>query len=222
MKYAQDLIAFDKTYAALFSSKAKSADSDHGIAHAEFLKFVPFPIAPLHLLTCQPRRATQTFVSFSSGTGIHYAPSAIVDPTHQACATHLIVGQRVPPQALVRAADGRPFELQDLLPSDGRYKLLVFAGDTHDTSQLARVRSFSDAIGEEGAFGKEVVGGEREKWLDVLTVCSTPLQDVNYTEVPPALRLHWSKYVSAFFLYPPRQEADSDCACPGCSWTAST
>lgn len=148
--------------------------------------------SPFRQLT-PTHRAFQTFGGFTSGIGIHYAPSAIVDPSHQSCATKLTVGQRVPPQVLVRAADARPYELQDLLPADGRFKLLVFAGDVREGAQLAALEAFSDAISREGAFGKECVGGEREKWLDVLTICATPLLDVNYNTIPGALRSHWSK-----------------------------
>lgn len=130
----------------------------------------------------------------------------------------------MPPQILLRAADARPLELQDLLPADARYKLLVFAGDARDAGQLARVRAFADAVGADGAFAREVVGGAREKWLDVLTVCRTPLQDVDYTAVPPALRSHWSKCVggrSPWFSFFSRAGADRAC-CTGCLWTIST
>ena len=71
---------------------------------------------------------------FDSGIGIRYASSIITDIKYQACAKHLIIGERVVPQMVVRAADGRPYQLQDLLPADARFKLLVFAGDTDDDS----------------------------------------------------------------------------------------
>lgn len=36
----------------------------------------------------------------------------------------------MPSQLVVRMIDGRPFELQDLLPADGRWKVVLFPGDT--------------------------------------------------------------------------------------------
>ncbi|TFY73653.1 hypothetical protein EWM64_g10358, partial [Hericium alpestre] len=64
-KYAQELIAFDKEFSALFSSKPKSDEHGDGVTHEEFLQ------------------AFQTFGEFSSGIGIHYAPSVITAPAHQ-------------------------------------------------------------------------------------------------------------------------------------------
>ena len=37
-KYAQDLIAFDKKFAALFSGKAQSAENAEGVTHEQFLE----------------------------------------------------------------------------------------------------------------------------------------------------------------------------------------
>ncbi|KAG8221071.1 putative phenol hydroxylase [Butyriboletus roseoflavus] len=73
--------------------------------------------------------AFQTFGGFTSGTSVHYSPSAIVDPRHQECAENLVIGQRMLPQIFVRAADARPIEIQDLLPSDIRFKVLFFVGN---------------------------------------------------------------------------------------------
>ena len=85
-------------------------------------------------------RAFQTFGAFTSGIGVHYEPSALVDTSYQELAPKLTIGERLIPQVVVRAADARPFELQDLLPADTRFKLLVFAGATAAPAQLARVR----------------------------------------------------------------------------------
>lgn len=98
------------------------------------------------------RRAFKTFGAFTSGIGIHYAESTIVNAKHQSVAKNLIIGQRMPPQVIVRAADARAYELQDLLPSDARFKILVFAGDTANPAQRAKVEKL---VGE----GREGRGG---------------------------------------------------------------
>lgn len=38
-KYAQDLIAFDKEYAHLFSAKPQTADNPNGVSHKVFLRW---------------------------------------------------------------------------------------------------------------------------------------------------------------------------------------
>ena len=83
---------------------------------------------PCHVLTVF--RAFNAYGGFTSGIGVHYAPSAITNTTHQSHAANLIIGQRMLPHVFVRAADARPFEIQDLLPADTHFKLLVFAGHT--------------------------------------------------------------------------------------------
>lgn len=139
------------------------------------------------------RSAFQTFGAFTSGIGIHYAPSAIVATTHQVHAPNLVVGRRMLPHVFVRAADARPFEIQDLLPADTRFKLLVFAGDTSDAAQLGRVRALADAVGAPGGFYRRFGGADPARVFDVLAVCSVGKEKVNYTDLPPLFRTHWSK-----------------------------
>ncbi|KAI6160819.1 FAD binding domain-containing protein, partial [Pisolithus thermaeus] len=55
-QYTQDLIDFDKRYAALFSGKPRTSADQNGISHEEFFK------------------AYKTAGGFTSGTGIHYGP----------------------------------------------------------------------------------------------------------------------------------------------------
>ena len=38
-KYAQDLIDFDKQFAALFSGKPKTSENDDGVSHEQFMKY---------------------------------------------------------------------------------------------------------------------------------------------------------------------------------------
>ena len=82
----------------------------------------------------------------ASGIGIHYAPSAITNSKYQDAAKNLIIGQRIIPQVVVRAADGRSYDVQDLLPSDVRFKVLVFAGDTSRVCQYGRLQRLSSDL----------------------------------------------------------------------------
>ena len=92
------------------------------------------------------------------------------------------------PHVFVRAADARPMEIQDLLPADTRFKILVFAGKTGDKQQLERVCTLAGAIGE-GLYKK--FGGADV--FDVISICSATKEEINYTDLPPLFRTHWSK-----------------------------
>ncbi|KZT25320.1 hypothetical protein NEOLEDRAFT_1169502 [Neolentinus lepideus HHB14362 ss-1] len=173
-KYAQDLIDFDRKFAALFSSKPKSEDNPDGVTQEEFLD------------------AFRAFGAFTSGIGIQYAPSLIVNATHQTVASRLIIGGRILPQSVIRAADARPFELQDLLPSDTRFKILVFTGDIRDASQMEKVNELANKLGREDSFLRKF-GKRQDEVYDMFSICSTRKEEVNYTDMPPILRSHWSK-----------------------------
>jgi phenol 2-monooxygenase len=112
--------------------------------------------------------------------GVHYAPSAAIDPSHQAAAENLIIGQRLLPHVLVRAADTREFNIQDFAPSDSRFKLFVFPGEHAD-----RVGSFLER--PEGFFNK------RRDAYSVITVLQGDKMTVDYLAMPPVLRPHWTK-----------------------------
>ncbi|PPQ64352.1 hypothetical protein CVT24_008421 [Panaeolus cyanescens] len=172
-KYAQDLINFDKQFARLFSGKPRTKPDEDGVSHEEFLQ------------------AFQTFGGFTSGIGIRYLESVITNTTHQSLASNLTIGQRILPQVFLRAADGRPYEIQDLLPADGRFKLLVFSGDTTQGGPLQNLMAFSTAL-------KPVLSSlvSEEKIFDVfdiLVISSATKTTVNHNRIPLFLRSHWSK-----------------------------
>ncbi|KAI0738661.1 FAD binding domain-containing protein [Daedaleopsis nitida] len=174
-KYAQDLINFDKKFSKLFSGKPRTEANEDGVSHEEFLE------------------AFQTFGLFTSGIGVHYEPSSITAGAHQACASKLIVGQRLIPHVFIRAADARPYNIHDVLPSDTRFKVLVFAGNTADAAQAARVAALAEKLAEPDGFLAMFGRGAPEKVFDVLSISSAKKQDVNYTDLPGLLRPHWSK-----------------------------
>lgn len=178
-KYARDLIEFDKEFAHLFASKPRTAGEHNGVSPEVML------------------RAFTTFGGFSSGIGVHYNDSAIVNSKHQTYAKGLVAGERVPPQTFIRAADGRPYELQDLLPSDTRFKLLIFAGDISVQDQLEKVRTVADHLFAKGrGLWKCVFPGEQlVSVFDVLTICKTSLRRMIglIDELPKELRSHWSR-----------------------------
>jgi len=144
-------------------------------------------------------RAFQTFGGFTSGIGIHYAPSAITGVAYQSLAPGLPIGQRIIPQTLVRAADSRPYELQDLCPADTKFKILIFLGDIAEPAQAERAQKLAEALGKPESFlsnyGRAKSGVVGWKSFELLTICTTRKEVVNYSDVPTLLRPHWTKSV---------------------------
>ena len=84
------------------------------------------------------------------------------------------------PQVFIGAADGRPFEIQDLLPADTRFKLLVFAGDTSDACQLARVRTLAAAVEHPGSFYAKFGGQDPTQVFDIIVISSATKERVTW------------------------------------------
>ncbi|KAJ8589553.1 hypothetical protein M405DRAFT_817777 [Rhizopogon salebrosus TDB-379] len=176
-KYAQDLIDFDRQWSGLFSGKARTSGNEDGVSHEQFL------------------RAFKSFGGFSSGISVHYVPSAIVDTTHQACAPSITIGQRMLPQMFVRAADARPIEIQDMLLSDTRFKLLLFVG-LLTPEQLAKVGRLAEELQLPTSFLQRYgypAQGKTQSMFDIIPIAAGNKDDVNFLDLPPIFRTHWSK-----------------------------
>lgn len=198
------MINFDKKFSKLFSEKPKTQHNKDGVSHEDFLKYVEhLTIQFSEISNNSVVRAFQTFGGFTSGIGIRYRESPIVATLHQTHARNLIIGKRMPPQILIRAADSRPFELQTLLPADTRFKVLIFAGDTSQASQRVRVDNLAMDMSASHRFLKTYSpSGNIFSAFDILSISSATKLSVRYNELPKLFRSHWSKCVVKFFKYP--------------------
>ncbi|EPQ56124.1 hypothetical protein GLOTRDRAFT_137955 [Gloeophyllum trabeum ATCC 11539] len=176
-RYAQDLINFDKTFARLFSNKPRTKDNQNGVTHEEFVDV--FSKAG----------------GFTSGIGIHYNESPIVNPTYQSLVANVVVGERMPPQTIIRVADSWPFELQDLLPADTRFKVVFFTGDYMNPTQRDKVLELAEKLNQPESFLRKFTpkGARSGDVFDLLTIAASKKEQVTYTDFPKVFRPHWSK-----------------------------
>ena len=123
-----------------------------------------------------------TFSGFTSGVAIHYNPSIIVNATYQHLASNLIVGERVPPQVFIRAADTLPVEIQDLLPADTRFNILVFAGDLSLDEDKAKLTALAEELDKPEHFLHRFGRGKAGGWkvFDLLCFSSAKQDKVDY------------------------------------------
>ncbi|KAI6094987.1 hypothetical protein F5141DRAFT_1206583 [Pisolithus sp. B1] len=152
-KYTQDLIDFDKRYAALFSGKPRTSADQNGISHEEFFK------------------AYKTAGGFTSGTGIHYGPSMIVNAKHQSCAQNLVVEQRMLSQVFLHAANVRP------------------------ESRLAQINVLADELSSPtGPLKRYSMDGQTPSpMFDLITIVEGNKENFNHLNVPLVSQPHWSK-----------------------------
>nr|VWO96611.1 FAD-dependent monooxygenase DEP2 (EC (Depudecin biosynthesis cluster protein 2) [Ganoderma boninense] len=176
LKYAQDLINFDKKWSKLFRDKPQTEGNADGVSHEEFLGMLA------------------TSNGFMSGIGIHYEPSVIVDPRHQSCASKVVVGERMIPHDFIGAANAVPVNIHDMLPSDTRFKILVFTGDIGVEGTMSRVCALAERMDAPAGFLKRFGKGAYRDMFDVLCICATKQDKMDFTGKRPELfRSHWSK-----------------------------
>ena len=95
----------------------------------------------------------------------------------------------------MRTADGRPHEVQDLIVSDLRFKVVVFTGDQQNAEQQKKLEALAATVESERGFVKKFTpkNGEPDAVFELITIGTGKKEDVNFTDVPASLRRHWSK-----------------------------
>lgn len=180
-------------FSKLVETKPSQTEIDDSFAHTQMMRYISPSITLLSIELMFHRSVLQAFGEFTSGLAVHYAPSAIVDISNQSLASKLIIGKRVPPQAFIRASDGRPFEMQDLLPADTRFKVLIFAGDTNQTGQMQRVKACAEQLRRPDAFFERLGGDDATKVFSILIIASVSIFAVDFTALIRAFQTHWSQ-----------------------------
>ena len=85
--------------------------------------------------------------AFTAGLTITYDDSSITraKESNQQLAINLIVGMRFPSVQVIRFCDGFPMQLVRALPSDGRWRVLVFAGYIRQATSSRNLSQVSHA-----------------------------------------------------------------------------
>lgn len=129
-RVAEVLINWDKVWAKQMASMGKDAggvlDADGNIDFSEI--FVKAE-------------------AFTAGLTVTYDDSAITQAkgSTQQLTTNLIVGMRFPSVQVIRFCDALPMQLVRALPSDGRWRILVFAGDIRQDAASRKLNKVSYA-----------------------------------------------------------------------------
>jgi phenol 2-monooxygenase (NADPH) len=90
---------------------------------------------------------------------------------------------------VLRAVNASPVEIQDMCPSDTRFKLLVFTGDIQQPAQLTLLRRFAEEIKKTGS-ALARLGSDA---FDMITIIKGEKECVNHLDVPVVLRAHFNK-----------------------------
>ena len=122
------------------------------------------------------------------GTDVSVAGGGVV--SLQELAGEVKVGMRMPSFKVLNQADARPWHFQELLRSNGRWRVVVFAGNVLDTAQKGRVDGLGKKLDGEGSFLKKFTPADwrYDSVIEVLTVHAAPRQEVTVFDFEPAFR----------------------------------
>ncbi|KAF1830047.1 hypothetical protein BDW02DRAFT_573430 [Decorospora gaudefroyi] len=175
-RIAQDLIDFDHKFSRLFSGRpAKDVMDEEGVNMKDF------------------KEAFLKGNLFASGLSVDYGTSMLVakpgnaadqgDGTDVSSQIHVIgkqalasetkLGMRFPSFQVLNQSDARAWEFQQKLKSDGRFRIIVFAGNVVSPQQKGRLDSFCQALASSPLLAPHLV-----THVEVLTLHSSKRTEV--------------------------------------------
>lgn len=177
-RVAQDLIAFDHKFSRLFSGRpAKDIMDEEGVNMDEFkdafIKGNMFASGlsvdyGTSMLVAKPGNATDE----GDGTDVSSSQAAKI-VGRQELATNIKLGMRFPSYQVLNQSDARPWQLQEKLKSDGRFRLIIFAGHVANPQQHAKLLSFCNCLSTSRFLARHLY-----KNIDILTCHASRRVDV--------------------------------------------
>lgn len=190
-KIANDLIDFDHRFSRLFSGRpAKDAADEAGISMAEF------------------KKVFEKGNEFASGLSVDYGKSILIakpdanektglngdaksakKETELGNINHVRLGMRFPNFQVLNQSDARPWPFQSFLKSDGRFRIILFAGNVLSPQQQSRIQHFCAALAGKESFLHRVTPNNApiDSVIEILTLHSSPRTNVEFFEHFPDL-----------------------------------
>ncbi|PVH72447.1 2-polyprenyl-6-methoxyphenol hydroxylase [Cadophora sp. DSE1049] len=168
---ATNLIDFDRKFAKSFSSRTLE-NGPHG--NSTFMD---------HFIASGV---------YTAGLSTRYTNSVITrtDLGNPALASNLYIGMRFPSVQVVRFCDALPIQLQKALPSDGRWRIVVFAGDLTDSESSARLKKLGHYLNLVESPVRRYTPQDRDidSAIEVIVVLSGSRQDLEQDGIPEFFR----------------------------------
>ncbi|HWC79501.1 MAG TPA: FAD-dependent monooxygenase [Pseudonocardiaceae bacterium] len=167
-KVAQDLIDFDREFAAMFSARPEDR------TEAERARF---------------QRYFREHGRFTAGVAVRYEPSVLTgSPVHQHLAEGFVIGMRLHSAPVIRLADAKRMHLGHAARADGAWRLYAFA-DRAGPAPGSRLRTFAEFLASEKSPVARFTpaGAEPDAVIDVRAVLQQGHRDVAIGQLPEFL-----------------------------------
>jgi phenol 2-monooxygenase len=167
---AQNLIDFDREWAAMMAAPLKSAEVPHGVDPAELQKYF-----------VQHGR-------YTAGVVTRYQRSPLTGGTeHQALATGFEVGTRFHSGPVVRLADAKAIELIETLEADGRFRLFAFADRGDPAAAGSKIRALCEFVGSQLAPRFTPAGADVDSVIDLRAIFQQVHRELRLETMPAFL-----------------------------------
>jgi phenol 2-monooxygenase len=172
---AEMLLDFDRHWSPMFTDQKPSDEKDTKAA-------AMFDIAG-------------KFEDFADGWKVFYPGSCLIcKPVSEAVARYIVPGERLKPVKLRNQAEGGTKWTTRLLESDGRFRILVLAGDIRNPMQKGRLETLCQVLA--GQFTSKLspldryvsIPGCYDSPIDVVTIHSAPWKESEFFDFPEILR----------------------------------
>ena len=149
-RVAQELIDFDYRYSRLFSGRpAKDVMDEEGVDMSEFMGVFQKQNLFISGLAVDYGKSLITAKDGSSleqGDGTDVKVPTEAAHSTPSLAANVPLGKRMPSFPVLRQCDSHPWHLQELLLADGKWRLIVFAGDIEAPEQKQRLLNVAAAL----------------------------------------------------------------------------
>lgn len=108
----------------------------------------------------------------------------------QTLATKVEVGKRIPSYKVLNQSDARPSHLQELLRSNGRWRIITFPGDIRDAVQAAKLKDVGEKLAAPNSFLRRFTpsAGRYDDVFEVLAIHNAPRTEVSFFDFPEVYR----------------------------------
>ncbi|PSK34046.1 Ubiquinone biosynthesis monooxygenase COQ6, mitochondrial [Elsinoe australis] len=192
-RIAQDLINFDHKFSRLFSGRpAKDAADEAGVSMEEFKRVFLQGAMFASGLSVDYGRSMLIAKEGSAkeqGDGTEVESAAVKVVGNQALCKAASIGMRFPSFQVLNQSGARPWPFQVWLKSDGRYRVVLFAGNVKEPEQRQRVDKWCEEAEKSGSWLKKYTpaGATIDSVIEILTIHSAPRVDCNLLEDFPDL-----------------------------------
>lgn len=129
-------------------------------------------------------------VDQGDGTDVSVADATNRVVSDQSLSKSIAVGKRIPSVKILNQSDARPWHLQERLPSNGRWRVIVFPGDVTEAAQAAKLKAVGDAFHDKSSFLRQFTpeGGRYDDVFEVLAIHKAPRHSVTIFDFPEVFR----------------------------------